>query len=64
LAEVAFVSSGVFLDAEQGADGGADQGDLVYGRSSFELPEFGLSVVPNIQNVPTNEGIEKAACAA
>jgi integrase len=30
----------------------------------FDLPEFGLSVVPNVPNVPRNKGIEKAACAA
>ena len=30
----------------------------------FDLPEFGLSIVPNVPNVPRNEDIEKAACAA
>lgn len=30
----------------------------------FELPDFGLSFVPNVPNVPQNVPIEKAACAA
>jgi integrase len=30
----------------------------------FELPEFGLSVGPNALNVPKNEDVETAACAA
>jgi integrase len=30
----------------------------------FDLPEFGLSTVPNVPNVPKNRDIEKAACAA
>jgi integrase len=30
----------------------------------FELPEFGLSIVPNVPNVPKNEDVEMAACAA
>lgn len=30
----------------------------------FEIPAFGLSIVPNVPNVPRNEDMEKAACAA
>jgi len=30
----------------------------------FNLSAFGPSVVPNVPNVPRNEDIEKAACAA
>jgi integrase len=30
----------------------------------FELPEFGLSIVPNVPNVPRFSDNEKAACAA
>ena len=30
----------------------------------FELPEFGLSIVPKVPIVPRIEDIEKAACAA
>jgi hypothetical protein len=29
-----------------------------------ELPEFGLSIVPKVPNVPKSEGMEEAACAA
>jgi hypothetical protein len=30
----------------------------------FELPEFGLLIVPKVLNVPRFAGNEKAACAA
>lgn len=30
----------------------------------FELPEFGLSIVPSVPNVPKNGGADAAACAA
>lgn len=52
---------------ERNVKGRSVQGRLEWAEKcgiEFELPEFSLSIVPKVPNVPKSGGMKEAACAA